>query len=237
MGDTLLWQVGQVFGSLGAKGFDLKLLELFSGQGSISATFKERGHQAYRVDWSDDVEAELHADIGTLTIKDVVRLCDGIPDVIWASPQCTTYSIATHLHRTLAEGLKPKTETAAQDDRINIAMWTLIDQLIEAGTTYYFVENPRGRMRHMPFVQNRLRYTLSYCSYGRRGNAKGWEHTFTNKPTDIWTNHTWPRFEPLCTKSRPGHIHGNTMYAVKRDYLSRGEIPKDLREHLVDICE
>ena len=215
----------------------MKLLELFSGQGSISATFKERGHQVYRVDWSDKVEAELHADIGALTVEDVVELCDGLPDVVWASPQCTTYSIATHRHRTLKEGLNPKTDTAAQDDRINVAMWTLIDQLIEAGTTYYFVENPRGRMRHMPFVQGRLRHTVSYCSYGRKANAKNYGHLYINKPTDIWTNHPSPNFKELCRKSTDNHQHGNSKLADKRDYLSRGEIPKDLREHLVAICE
>jgi site-specific DNA-cytosine methylase len=215
----------------------MKLLELFSGQGSISQTFRERGHQAYRVDWSQDVEAELHADVGTLTVQDIIDLCDGLPDVIWASPQCTTYSIATHRHRTLAEGLVPKTETAAQDDAINVAMWNLIDELIKAGSRYYFVENPRGRMRHMPFVQDRLRYFVTYCSYGKMGTSPGWEHTYTNKPTDVWSNHTWPGFAPPCTKSRPGHIHGNMMYSQKRNYLDRGAIPKDLREHIVSICE
>jgi site-specific DNA-cytosine methylase len=215
----------------------MKLLELFSGQGSISATFKQRGHQAYRVDWSKDVEAELHADIGALTINDVVKLCNGLPDVIWASPQCTTYSIATHRHRTLDEGLNPKTETAAQDDLVNVSMWSLIDELIQAGTRYYFVENPRGRMRHMPFVQGRMRHTVSYCSYGRRGNAKGYENTYQNKPTDIWTNHNWPGFKPLCHYSRAGHEHANMDVASKRDYLNRGEIPKDLRDYIVTICE
>jgi len=215
----------------------VKLLELFSGQGSISATFKERGHQAYRVDWSEKVEAELHADIGALTIEDIIKLCDGVPDVVWASPQCTTYSIATHRHRTLDEGLNPKTHTAEQDDLINVAMWVLIDQLIEAGTRYYFVENPRGRMRHMPFVQGRMRHTVSYCSYGRKGNANGYKDVYINKPTDIWTNHDWPGFNPVCGYSRTGHEHGNSKYASKRDYLSRGEIPKDLIHYLVDICE
>lgn len=215
----------------------MKVLELFSGQGSISATFKERGHHAYRVDWSDDVEAELHADIRFLGVEDIVRLCDGLPDVIWASPQCTTYSIATHRHRTLAEGLYPKTETAAQDDKVNEAMWQLIDQLIDAGSKYYFVENPRGRMRHMYFVKDRARHTISYCSYGRRGNAKGYEHLYQNKPTDIWTNHPQPNFKPLCKRSTKEHEHGNLKLSAKRDYLNRGEIPKDLREHIVIICE
>jgi site-specific DNA-cytosine methylase len=229
--------MGKVFGSFRAKGFDLKLLELFSGQGSISATFKERGHQAYRVDWSDDVEAELHADIAWLSVDDIIKLCDGLPDVIWASPQCTTYSIATHRHRTLAEGLYPKTDTAKQDDKVNEAMWQLIDQLIKAGSKYYFVENPRGRMRHMYFVKDRPRHTISYCSYGRKANANNYGHLYINKPTDIWTNHPQPKFKKLCTGSTENHVHGNSKLADKRDYLSRGEIPKDLREHLVIICE
>jgi site-specific DNA-cytosine methylase len=215
----------------------MKLLELFSGQGSISQTFRDRGHEAYRVDWSDKVEAELYADVGNLSVADVVELCNGVPDVIWASPQCTTYSIATHRHRTLEDGLHPKTDTAAQDDAINVNLWRLIDELIEAGAKYYFVENPRGRMRHMPFVQGRMRHTVSYCSYGRKGNAVGYEHTYQNKPTDIWTNHDWPGFNPVCNYSRPGHEHGDWQYSAKRDYLNRGEIPKDLRDYIVTICE
>jgi len=74
----------------------LKLLELFSGQGSISASFKANGFKTYRVDWSEKIEAELHADVTLLTVHQVIELCGGVPDVIWASPQCTTYSIATH---------------------------------------------------------------------------------------------------------------------------------------------
>jgi site-specific DNA-cytosine methylase len=215
----------------------MKLLELFSGQGSISATFKERGHQAYRVDWSEKVEAELHIDIKTLTVAKVIELCDGLPDVIWASPQCTTYSIATHRHRTLSDGLVAKTALAKQDDEINIVMWKLIDELIEAGSRYYFVENPRGRMRHMPFVQGRMRHTISYCSYGRKGNAKGYENLYIKKPTDIWTNHDWPAFSPICRSTNVDHRHGAHGEANKRDYLNRSEIPKELINHLVSICE
>ena len=214
----------------------MKLLELFSGQGSISATFKAHGHETYRVDWSEKVEAELHADVTTLTVKQIIELCGGLPDVIWASPQCTTYSIATHRHRTLGEGLVPKTELAAHDDNVNLAMWKLIDELSAAGVRYYFVENPRGRMRHMGFVKNRPMHTISYCSYGRKGNANGFSDLYINKPTDIWTNHPEPSFKPLCKKSTDDHKHGRSKEADKRDYLSRGEIPAELREHLVSIC-
>jgi site-specific DNA-cytosine methylase len=214
----------------------MKLLELFSGQGTISQTFKDNGLEAYRVDWSKEVEAELHADVMTLTVEEITQLCGGLPDVIWASPQCTTYSIATHRHRTLKEGLSPKTDMAAYDDQVNQAMWKLIDDLIAAGSKYYFVENPRGRMRHMDFVKDRSLYTVTYCSYGRKGNAKGYEDYYINKPTDIWTNHPQTNFKPQCNKSYEGHKHKNASEANKRDYLSRGEIPIELRQHLVNIC-
>lgn len=211
------------------------LLELFSGQGTISQAFVAGGGQAYRVDWSTKIEAELHADVSKLTVKDVIKLCGRVPDVVWASPQCTTYSIATHRHRTLKEGLKPKTELAKHDDRTNLALWRLIDELVKCGTKYYFVENPRGRMRHMPFVQDRARHTLTYCSYGNKGNANGYTHTYIMKPTDIWTNHPDPQFLAQCTNVNPPHEHGEWAKAHKRDYLSRGEMPQRLTDHIVSL--
>lgn len=205
----------------------MKILELFSGNGDISDAFKSRGHEIYRVDWSDKVEAELHADVSKLTVDDIINLCDGVPDIIWASPDCTTYSIATHRHRTVKEGLHPKTEYAAQCDTTNTLMWELIDNLVECGTKYYYVENPRGRMRHMPFVEGRKRFGITYCSYGRP----------SMKPTDIWTNHPEPKFLPMCSTKNPPHRHIDWGTEVKRDYLSRGEMPVELCRHIAKISE
>ena len=205
----------------------MKVLELFSGNGDISKAFKERGHEVFRVDWSEKVEAELHADVSKLTVEDIIELCGGIPDVIWASPDCTTYSIATHRHRTVKEGLRPKTEYAAQCDSTNTLMWELIDKLVECGTRYYYVENPRGRMRHMPFVKGRKRFGITYCSYGRP----------SMKPTDIWTNHPNPEFKPMCSTKNPPHRHADWGVEVKRDYLSRGEMPAELCKHIAKVSE
>ena len=204
---------------------DLILLELFSGNGDISKSFKSVGFTTYRVDWSDKVEAELHADISKLSADDVINLCGRVPDVIWASPDCTTYSIATHMHRTLKEGLVPKTEYAKTCDKTNVLMWELIDELVARGTRLFFVENPRGRMRHMPFVKGRTRYTLTYCSYGRK----------SMKPTDIWTNHPKPDFKTRCTTVNPPHEHIDWGTKVKRDYLSRGEMPKELTDYVANV--
>ena len=213
-----------------------KLLELFSGNGDISKAFKAKGYEVYRVDWSEKCEAELHADVSKLTTDDIIKLCGGVPDVIWASPDCTTYSIATHRHRTLKVGLAPKTEYAKECDDTNVAMWHLIDSLVAMGTKYYFVENPRGRMRHMPFVQDRKRYTVTYCSYGNKATANGYAESYIMKPTDIWTNHSDPQFKRECTTVSPPHQHGDWGFAHKRDYLSRGTMPRELCEHIAELC-
>lgn len=71
----------------------LKVLELFSGTGSISKAFEERGHETVRIDWDEKMEADWHVDIGKLTAEKIVKRY-GWFDVIWASPECTTYSVA-----------------------------------------------------------------------------------------------------------------------------------------------
>lgn len=197
------------------------ILELFSGNGDVSKAFRSRGHKAFRVDWSRKVNAELHADVASLTVDDAITLCGGVPDVVWASPDCTTYSIATHRHRTLKEGLRPKTEYAKECDSTNWAMWQLIDELVKAGTKYYFVENPRGRMRHMPFVQGRPRHGITYCKYGRK--SKNSDDVYIMKPTDIFTNHPNPNFLQCF---RGEHKHGVFSADTKRSYLHRGEMPQ-----------
>jgi len=206
----------------------MKVLELFSGFGDISKAFAAEGHEIFRVDWSEKLEAELHADVSKLTADDIIKLCGGVPDIIWASPDCTTYSIATHRHRTMIDGGIPKTQYAWECDMTNVSMWNLIDELVRRGTKYYFVENPRGRMRHMPFVIDRPRFQLTYCEYGRIDNGKP-----TMKPTDIWTNHPEPQFS-FCNKS---HVHSKQNSDVGRDYLSRGAMPKLLCEHIVKVSQ
>lgn len=63
----------------------MKILELFAGTRSISKAFEKRGHSAFSIEWSKDFEnISLYADIGTVMAKDIIKLCGGVPDVIWA---------------------------------------------------------------------------------------------------------------------------------------------------------
>ena len=210
----------------------MKVLELFAGTRSIGKAFEKKGHEVYSVEWDKDFEnIALYTDIGTLTAKDIIKLCGGVPDVIWASPDCTTYSIAgiSH-HRTQEEGgnLAPVSEYAKFCDRVNKHVLDLINEL---KPKYYFIENPRGGMRKMDFMKGLYRYTTTYCKYGDT----------RMKPTDIWTNHPNPKFKEPCKNGDSCHERAPRGSATGTQGIKgskdRSRIPAQLCEHIVNICE
>lgn len=209
----------------------MKVLELFCGTKSISNVFKERGHEVFTIDWEKGFNPDLVADIGSLTADDILKLCGGLPDVIWASPDCTSYSVAAisyHRQREADGNLTPRSEYAKFCDKVNLNVISLIKEL---NPKYWFIENPRGGMRKMRFMRDLPRYTVTYCQYGDK----------RMKPTDLWTNHPRPKFKPpckngdTCHESAPrGSRTGTQGIQGSKD---RSRIPYLLCKHIVDICE
>lgn len=77
----------------------LKVLELFAGTRSIGKAFEKKGHEVFSVEWDKDFEnINLYDDVNNLTVERVIELMGGRPDVIWASPDCTTYSVMAISH-------------------------------------------------------------------------------------------------------------------------------------------
>lgn len=210
----------------------MKVLELFAGTRSIGKAFEEKGHQVYSVEWDKSFQdIQLYADIGTLTAEQIIELCGGAPDVIWASPDCTTYSIAAISHHRTKEksgNLAPKSDYAKFCDAVNKNVLKLIEEL---KPKYFFIENPRGGFRKMDFIQGIPRYTVTYCQYGDK----------RMKPTDIFTNHPNPQFKPPCKNGAPCHeraprgSRGGTQGL--KDKIERARIPEELCKHIVEICE
>ncbi len=209
------------------------VLELFAGTRSIGKAFEEQGHKVISIDWDKKFEdIDLYADIGSLTAEQIIELCGGVrPDVIWASPDCTTYSIAAIRHHRTKEksgNLAPKSDYAKQCDEINKHVLALI---VELQPRYQFIENPRGGMRKMDFMQGLPRYTITYCQYGDT----------RMKPTDIWTNHPEPNFKPPCKNGAPCHEAAprgsKTGTQGLKNKVERARIPEEFCQHIVAICQ
>ena len=207
----------------------MKILELFAGTRSIGKAFEAKGHEVFSVEWNKDFEKiDLYADIGTLTAEDIISRF-GHPDVIWASPDCTTYSVAAishHRRKNNHGNLEPITEYANFCDKVNAHVVELIKEL---NPKYYFIENPVGGLRKMDFMKDLPRYTVTYCQYGET----------RQKPTDIWTNHPDPRFKPPCKRGAPCHESAprgsKTGTQRLKNAVEKAKIPFLLCEHNVVI--
>ena len=89
-----------------------------------------------------------------VTAKDIIDKF-GKPDVIWASPPCTSYSIAAISHHRkknpITGNLDPVSDFAKLSD--NLVQHT-IELIRELQPKYWFIENPRGGLRKMAFMKN-----------------------------------------------------------------------------------
>lgn len=189
------------------------------------------GHEVFSIEWDQHFEnINLYADIGKVTAEEIIKQF-GRPDVIWASPDCTTYSIAAISHHRRKEddgNLAAVSEYAKFCDQVNVHVLELIKEL---NPKFWFIENPRGGLRKMRFMQGLPRYTVTYCQYGDS----------RMKPTDIFTNHPNPEFKPPCHNGDPCHVSAprgaKTGTQGLKGHIERSIIPEQLCDHIVKICE
>jgi site-specific DNA-cytosine methylase len=74
-----------------------RLLELFSGTGSIGNSFRNKGWDVISVDMNPKSDATIITDVETW---DFARFEPGYFQCVWASPPCTHYSIARTTAKT-----------------------------------------------------------------------------------------------------------------------------------------
>jgi hypothetical protein len=171
----------------------LKVLDLFAGSRSMSKEAGGLGHDTFSSDLIDFGGIDYVCDVLDF---DVERL-PWRPDVVWASPPCTGFSVASIGHHwTGGKGAYiPKTETARLGKVLLEKTLSIIEEL---EPKYWFIENPRGLMRKMPHWNgvNHVRNTVTYCQYGDT----------RMKPTDIWTNSKIWKPRPMCKNGAPCHV-------------------------------
>ncbi len=158
----------------------MNFVELFSGSGTMTREFQRAGHNTFSVDIrkrKGKCEPHLRKDI-----LDMVR--SDIPfnhiDVLWLSLPCDIWSYAAGSVHWNKEGL-PRTEKCMAHIHILEKSLAVIQ---ECSPGLFFIENPRGRLRHYPRLldflakHEALIKVLTLSSYGFH----------TTKPTNLFTN-------------------------------------------------
>ena len=163
----------------------MNVLELFAGSRSFSKVAEERGHNTFTSDYEDFDNIDYVTDILDFDINKVPLA----PEVIWCSPPCTHFSV-TQIGRNWYKDHTPKTSEA----RLSVKIVQKSLEIIEIfNPRFYFIENPRGKLRKLDIMKDYPRTTVCYCQYGENNL----------KPTDIWTNHLFELFNSKGWKPRP----------------------------------
>jgi hypothetical protein len=201
------------------------IFDFFAGTGSSTKAFEDRGHTVISFELNPKQNATENVDILELDAAELIAKY-GHPDFIWASPPCTTFSVAScPIYWHYVDGvLTPK------DDRVylGIAMVEKAIMLIDEikPKLGYVIENPRGMLRKQPFIETLTRRTVTYCAYG----------DFRMKPTDLWGEvPNWtPR--PMCKPGADCHENsprGTNTGNQRLSKVQRSMIPYSLGE---EIC-
>ena len=170
----------------------MKVLELFSGTGSVKKICDTLGWECISVDITDQLhEVDYKVDILEWDYKQL----DKDFDIIWASPPCATFSMLTTSNygkklKSINWNVFTKDIQEQREKEIGVVLLDKAKEIINYfEPEFYFIENPQtGRMKN--YMAEYPYYDVDYCMYSDWGYRKR---------TRIWTNVVG--FNPLlCNK-------------------------------------
>ena len=157
----------------------MKVLELFSGTGSVGKCCKALGWDVVSVDMI--LPADHKCDIMDFDYKQYSK--DEF-DIVWASPPCTEYS-------------KAKSVGVRDIDGANKLVKKALEIIEYFNPPWWFIENPQtGLLKKQSFMESLPFVDCDYCMYGKP----------YRKRTRIWTNKKCNML--LCNKECGSFIDG-----------------------------
>jgi site-specific DNA-cytosine methylase len=144
----------------------MRVLELFSGTGSVGKVCKSLGYDVTSLDLKN---ADINCDIMNW---DYTIYPSGYFDIIWASPPCQTFSCMQYSH-------KSKEEIYQNIEQNGLPILRRTEEIIKYfNPKTYFIENPQtGKMKE--YINDKPFYDVDYCMYSDWGYKKR---------TRIWSN-------------------------------------------------
>ena len=196
----------------------MKVLELFAGSRSIGKACEELGYEVYSSDINPFPGIDYVTDIRDFDVDKVPF----VPDIIWASPPCTYFSVAS-IGKHWNKDNTPKSDNAMLGVEIVSATLYIINVFKSMNPNLiWYMENPRGKLRKLSVVDGLHRNTVTYCQYGDT----------RMKPTDIWTNNLDWKPRAMCKNGMPCHVSAprgsqTGTQGMKGNY-ERSKIPHEL---------
>ena len=203
----------------------MKVLELFAGSRSIGKQAESMGMAVF----SSDINAFEGINYAVNILEFDVNKVPFKPDIIWASPPCTTFSVASIGHHWTggSKAYIPKSASAQVGLAIALKTKAIIRHF---DPLFFFIENPRGLLRKMDFMQDMMRHTVTYCQYGDT----------RMKPTDIWTNNMNWNPRTVCRNGDPCHVAAPRGARTGTQGLNgsydRSKVPEQLCKEILQSC-
>ena len=157
----------------------MKVLELFSGTGSVKKVCDKLEWESVSVDMI--LPADHQCDIMEFDYEQYPK---DYFDIVWASPPCTQYSRA-------------KSQGVRDIEGSNKIVLKTLEIIKYFDCEYWFLENPQtGKLKEQSFMKDLSFVDCDYCMYGKP----------YRKRTRIWTNKKVELL--LCNKNCGSFIDG-----------------------------
>jgi site-specific DNA-cytosine methylase len=217
-----------------------RLLELFCGTKSVGKVFENEGYEVISLDYNKKFNATHTEDI----LKwDYTIYPPNHFDTIWASPDCTTWSLASGgKYRTKNSIYGLNNEHQEKATFANNMVFRLIEIIEYFNPRVWFIENPRGLLTWFPPFQdfitktNGSRVLVYYANYNNWGFPK---------PTHIWSNVKLWENEKMPIMPEDSYVikYHRKNKANKKFYITfsngnaeeRSRIPHDLISRLLNL--